>query len=353
MTTTNSKRAFMKTLAKSAVGAAILAGGFIGMQSTATAQEVTLRLHQFLPAQASVPKSVLAPWIEKIEAESDGRIKIQHFPSMQLGGTPPQLIDQAIDGVADIVWTLPGYTPGRFPRTEVFELPFTIKDAESASRAFWQLGEETMFDADFKDVKVLGLWVHGPGIIHSKEPITSVEDLNGVKLRAPTRVTTALFKDLGATSVGMPVPAVPEALSKGVIDATAIPWEVTGAIKTSELVSNHTSFGDEVLYTATFILAMNKNKYEALPDDLKKVLDDNSGLEFSADAGRRTQADDAGPYQFAVDRGNNIIELSADQVAQWKQAAQPTIEKWIAEMDDKGLDGTGLFARATELMSAE
>ncbi|HSF64823.1 MAG TPA: TRAP transporter substrate-binding protein DctP, partial [Paracoccaceae bacterium] len=158
----------------------------------ALAQDVVLKLHQFLPAQAPVPAQVLVPWMAKVEAESNGRIKFEHYPAMQLGGRPGDLYDQVVDGVADVVWTLPGYTPGRFPRTEVMELPFLMTNAEAASRTFWTLGEKYMFDTDFKDVKVLGLWTHGPGLIHSKTPVTSIGDLAGVKLRAPTRVTNMM-----------------------------------------------------------------------------------------------------------------------------------------------------------------
>ncbi len=317
----------------------------------ALAADITLRMHQFLPAQASVPKNILDVWADKIETESDGRIEIQRYPSMQLGGKPPQLIDQAVDGIADIVWTVSGYTPGRFPRAEVFELPFTMTNAEAVSRAYWELAEETMMDTDFKQFKVLGLWVHGPGLIHSAKPISSLEDLNGVKLRAPTRVTNTMFQSLGATPVGMPIPAVPEALSKGVIDATVIPWEVTVPLKVNELVSNHTTFGDSSLYTTTFIFAMNRARWDALPDDLKAVIDANSGVEFSAFAGRQMQADDAPGLQQATERGNNIISLSESQVDAWKAASAPSTEAWVAEMDGKGLDGTGLRARALELIA--
>lgn len=340
---TNTRRNILKTAA-----AAVAFGAFA---TSAFAADVTLRMHQFLPAQANVPKNILDVWADKIEAESGGRIEIQRFPAMQLGGKPPQLIDQAIDGVADIVWTVAGYTPGRFPRTEVFELPFTMTNAEAVSRAYWDLAEETMMDDDFKQFKVLGLWVHGPGLIHSQKPIESVSDLNGVKLRAPTRVTNGMFSSLGATPVGMPVPAVPEALSKGVIDATVIPWEVTGALKVNELVSNHTTFGEDSLYTTTFIFAMNKDRWNALPDDLKAIIDANSGAEFSAFAGKQMQADDEPSHKQAMERGNNIITLNADQVAEWKAAAQPTTDGWIAEMDGKGMDGTGLRARALELIA--
>ncbi|PLW78011.1 C4-dicarboxylate ABC transporter [Cohaesibacter celericrescens] len=336
----------------SLAGAATISIMAMGAVATdANAADVTLRMHQFLPEQANVPQNILIPWIKKIQEESGGRIEIQHFPAMQLGGKPPQLMDQVIDGIADIVWTLPGYTPGRFSRTEVFELPFTMTNAEAVSKAYWELGEELMLDQDFKEIKVLGLWVHGPGLIHSKEPIRSVKDLNGVKLRAPTRVTNAMFKNLGATPIGMPIPAVPAALSKGVIDATVIPWEVTGALKVSELVTNHTTFGDDTLYTATFVLAMNKDRYNALPDDLKAVIDANSGLNFSAFAGKQMQADDAAPRKAAMDRGNTIIDLTPDQVAEWKAAAAKTTTDWVAEMDAKGLDGTGLLSKATDLIA--
>jgi TRAP-type C4-dicarboxylate transport system substrate-binding protein len=332
-------------------GAAALALSSLFMSGAAFAQDVTLRLHQFLPPPATVPKMILKPWGQMVGEASDGRIKIEHFDAMSLGGSPPSLMDQAIDGSVDMVMTVVGYTPGRFPRTEVFELPFTMTNAEAVSKAYWTLAEESMLDADFKDFKVIGVWVHGPGLIHSKAPITSIGDLNGVKLRAPTRVTNIMFKGLGATPVGMPVPAVPEALSKGVIDATVIPWEVTGALKVPELVQNHTTFGDETLYTTSFIFAMNKDRYNALPDDLKAVIDANSGLEFSAFAGKQMQADDEPSHQAAIKLGNNIIELSAEQVAEWKAATEQVKTDWVADMDAKGLDGSGLYARAMELIA--
>jgi TRAP-type C4-dicarboxylate transport system substrate-binding protein len=321
------------------------------MSTSAAAQDVTLRLHQFLPAQANVPAHILDVWADKVEADSDGRIKIDRFPSMQLGGTPPQLIDQAIDGVADIIWTVAGYTPGRFPQLEVFELPFISSSAEATSRAYWELAEERMMDTDFADFKPLGLWVHGPGLIHSSRPITDVADLNGLKLRAPTRTTTTMFTGLGATSVGMPVPAVPEALSKGVIDGAVIPWEVVPALKVHELVTNHTEFGDAHLYTTAFIFAMNSNAYNSLPDDLKAVIDANSGVEFSAFAGRTMEEYDAPGRALAEAAGNNIIELTPAQVDAWRAASQPTIDNWIAEADSAGIDGTGLYEAATALIA--
>ncbi|MBK8456070.1 MAG: TRAP transporter substrate-binding protein [Phyllobacteriaceae bacterium] len=338
-------KSIMLTVGASAIGVMLAATG-------ALAQEFTLKFHQFLPAQAPIPAKVLVPWMAKIEKESGGRIKFEHYPSMQLGGKPGELVDQVVDGVADIVWTLPGYTPGRFPRTEVLELPFTMTNAEAASRTFWQLAEKHMFAADFKDMKILGTWTHGPGLIHSKTPITKIEDLKGVKLRAPTRVTNMMVTALGATAVGMPIPAVPEALSKGVIDATIIPWEVTASIKSSELVKNHTEFTGASLYTSTFIMAMNKGVYDKMPADLKAVIDANTGEEFSAFAGKTSQEADAPAREMAVKLGNNIIQLTPDQVEGWKTAAQSIIETWIAETGKAGFDGKALLDEAKAAMTA-
>jgi TRAP-type C4-dicarboxylate transport system substrate-binding protein len=232
----------------------------------------------------------------------------------------------------------------------VFELPFTMTDAGDMSAAYWELAEEQMMDQDFADFKVLGVWVHGPGVIHSADPIEVPGDLNGVKLRAPTRVTNKLFTNLGATTVGMPVPAIPEALSKGVVDATVIPWEVTGALKVAELVENHTEFEGPAIYTTTFIFAMNKEKYESLPDDLKAAIDSQSGADFSRMAGAQMQADDIPSREAALDMGNNLITLSEADAGPWREAAASTTAEWIAEMDEKGIDGNALIARAKELL---
>ncbi|MGD9862672.1 MAG: TRAP transporter substrate-binding protein [Pseudodonghicola sp.] len=320
------------------------------MATSALAQEVTLKLHQFLPAQANVPKLVLDVWADNVEKDSGGRIKVDRYASMQLGGKPPELIDQVIDGVADVVWTVVGYTPGRFPSTEVFELPFMMTNARATTHAFWDMFQEHMKDTEFKDVHIIGAWVHGPGMIHTADPVEHPEDMEGMKIRGGSRQVNALLTHLGATPVGMPVPAVSEALSKGVIDGTTIPWEVTTSLKVPELVHNHTEFTGKALYTVTFVLAMNKEKYESLPDDLKKVIDDNSGLEFSIFAGG-TQADSDGPArQVAVDMGNDIITISEADTAEWRAAAQPVYDEWVADVKTKGLDGQALIDEAQALI---
>lgn len=336
----------LKTLA---VAATALACAGI---SPALAQDVTLRVHHFLPAPAPVPKNFITPWAEKVMAESNGRIKVEVFPAMQLGGTPPSLYDQARDGVVDIVWTLPGYTPGRFPGTEAFELPFMAGKAEPTSQAFWDFYEKYLTD-EFKDVHPIAVHVHGPGLLHVKgEGVTKLEDMNGLKLRGPTRQTNALLGALGATPVGMPVPAMPEALSKGVIDGTVVPWEVTTPLKVAELVNSHTDFeGSRGLYTATFIFAMNKAKYDSLPADLKAVIDANSGREVSKWVGRVMDEGDLPGIAAAEKAGNTIRKLPPEEVDRWKAAAEPVVAAWVEEVSGKGYDGAAMVEDARALIT--
>lgn len=338
------KRNFIKTAIAGLVTAAAISG-------SAYAQEVTLRLHQFLPPPATVPAKILKPWATAVEEASGGRIKIEHFDAMSLGGRPPELMDQARDGVVDLSMTVVGYTPGRFPRTEVFELPFIMTNPVATASAYWEMVETDWQSNEYKDVKVLGAWVHGPGVVHSKDGVNSLEDMKGLTVRGPSRIINDMLSELGAEPVGMPLPAIPEALSKGVVKGTVIPWEVTPAIRLSELVDNHTEFsGDEALYAATIVLVMNKAKYDALPDDLKAVIDEASGAKLSQFATQVMWDADAPARKIAEAAGNTIIELDEAEVARWKAAAEPVISRWIAEMDGKGIDGAALIEQAKALI---
>jgi TRAP-type C4-dicarboxylate transport system substrate-binding protein len=178
-----------------------------------------------------------------------------------------------------------------------------------------------------------------------------LEDLAGKKLRGPTRVINDMLSELGATPVGLPLPGIPEALSKGVVEGTVIPWEVTPSIRLAELVNNHTEFtGPEALYTATIVLVMNKDKYESLTDEQKAAIDQESGAALSEFAAQVMFDYDAPGRQIAVDNGNNIIELDAAEVARFKEAAQPVIQRWVAEAEGKGFDGQALIDQAKALI---
>ncbi|MGH1329655.1 MAG: TRAP transporter substrate-binding protein [Paracoccaceae bacterium] len=341
-----------RTFTAMAASAALATGLFAMSSGAALAADVTLKLHQFLPPVATLPKHLLKPWGEELEAASGGSIKIQHFDAMALGGRPPELMQQAQDGAVDIVMTVVGYTPGRFPRTEVVELPFMMTDTVGTSLALQQLVEEDFQANEYNDVKVLAAWVHGPGLIHSREGVKSLEDMEGLKVRGPTRVINNLLTELGAQPIGMPLPAIPEGLSKGVINATVIPWEVTPSIKLAELVQNHTEFsGDASLYTAAIIMVMNKAKYESLTDEQRAVLDSETGAKLSARAAKIMVDYDKPGRDIATNAGNKIDVLDEAEVARWKTASEPVVATWIAEMKEKGIDGEALIARTKALIA--
>lgn len=333
-------------------GGAMAIGSLAISSSAAVAQDVTLRVHHFMAPVASLPSKLLRPWAADLEAASGGRIKVEVYDAMALGGRPPELMDQAIDGVVDIALTLTGYTPGRFPRSEVFELPFMMTDPVATSLAYQQMIEEDFQQSEFANVKVLTSWVHGPGIIHTADGVTKLEDMTGKQMRGPTRIINDLLGELGATPVGMPLPAIPEALSKGVINGTVIPWEITPSIKLAELVHNHTEFSSkEALYTATFVLVMNRASYDALPGDLRAVLDERSGAALAKTAAQIMKDADAPGRAIAEAAGNKIVVLDEAETARWKTASQPVVNRWIVEMDAKGIDGQTLIDRAKALIA--
>ncbi|HMN83649.1 MAG TPA: TRAP transporter substrate-binding protein [Burkholderiaceae bacterium] len=315
-------------------------------------QTVTLKFHTFMAPQSNVWRDMHGGWMDKVEKESGGRIKFERFPAMQLGGTPAQLFDQAKDGVVDVVWTLPGNTPGRFPRVEVFELPFMMTNAEATSKAYWEY-VQTLAKDEFKDVHLIAVNVHGPGLFHSREKqIKSITDLRGMKVRGPTRQITKLLGALGATPVGMPLPQIPDAMSKGVIDAAVIPWEVVPSVKVEELSKYHSEFDPKLpaLYTTTFVMAMNKAKYDSLPADLKKVIDNNSGLETSGWLGKGQQGNDPKGRATAEARKTPILTLTAADYEAFRKAANEVDDAWVKEITGKGFNGKQLLDGAKELI---
>jgi TRAP-type C4-dicarboxylate transport system substrate-binding protein len=339
------RRTFVQGAAATLVGAPHLSG--------LAQQSVTLKFHTFMAPMSNVWLTMHKPWMEKVEKDSGGRIKFEAYPAMQLGGTPVQLYDQARDGVVDIVWTLPGNTAGRFPRIEVFELPFMMNNAEATSKAYWEYFQ-TQCPDEFKETQVIALQVHGPGMFHSAtKQIKSAADLKGLKVRGPTRFVSKMLGSVGATPVGMPLPQIPDALSKGTIEACVIPWEVVPSVKVHELTKFHSEFDNTAgaLYTTTFVMAMNKAKYDGLAPDLKKVIDANSGSAASAWLGKTQQGNDPNGRKAASDRGNTIYQFTAAQREEFIKLSSHVDDEWVADMDKRGFKGKALLESAKQLIA--
>lgn len=315
---------------------------------SAVGQTVTLKVHHFLPPGATAHTNFIVPWCDKLNKDSGGKLKCQIYPAMQLGGTPQQLFDQVKDGVADIVWTVPGYQAGRFPVVEAFELPFMVRDSERASRGLWLYAMKNA-SAEFKGVKPLLFHVHDGSLIHStRKQVKTLEDFKGLKVRAPTRQSTKMVTALGASPVPMPLPQAAEALSKGVIDAAMIPWEVVPAMKFEEITKFHTEApaGEAQMSNTVFVLAMNPAKYDNLPPELKKVIDANSGAERSAWVGK-VFAEDAAPGRKSAEvRKNTFYTLPLAEFKRWEAATAGVADEWVKDMNAKGFDGKRLLEEA-------
>ncbi|MES2957055.1 MAG: TRAP transporter substrate-binding protein [Pseudomonadota bacterium] len=318
----------------------------------ALAQEVTLKFHHIWNPQAMASVQVIVPWCNKIAAESANKLKCQILPAMSGGGTPPQLVDRVKDGVDDIVITLPGYTAGRFPTTEVFELPFMTNSAEVGARATWDYMNKYS-TKEFVGTKLLATWVHDEGYVHTNgHAVKTLADFKGLKMRAPTRQTNKLLAALGASPVGMPLPAIPDAVSKGTIDGFLLPWEVMPSLKLQEMVKFHseTDPSRAALYSAVFVFAMNQAKYDSLPADLKKVIDNNSGAALSQQIGKIWDGSQAAGRKAAQDRGNAFYMIPASELDNWVKASAPLYDEWITDMDKRGNNGKAMLAEARELL---
>jgi len=337
----------MRRLATLAAAAAFLAGG------PAAAQEVTLTIHHFLGPSSATHARFIEPWAERVEEASGGRIEIEIFPGMAMGGKPPELYRQVRDGFADIVWTLPGYTPGVFPRSEVFELP-TVHggSAKATNLAIQDLWDR--IDEDFADVHPILLHVHAGNALHLRETeVSGPADLAGLKLRTPSRTGGWMIEAWGAEPVGMPVPALPQALAKGVVDGALVPFEIVPPLKLQELTEVSVEGADGSRFgAALFLFAMNRERYESLPEDLRAVIDAQSGAAIAAEAGETWNEVEEPGKAAQRESGGTVIGLDAGTMAAFDALGAQVVERWIAETEGQGIDARALVAAARAAVEA-
>lgn len=326
----------------------------MALSAPAAAQQITLKLHHLLPAAAPAHSKMLAPWAQDVEKASGGKVKIELFPAMSLGGKPPELINQVRDGVVDIVWTVNGYTPNLFPRSEVFELPFIhTNNATATNLAMRDMLLSGDIAEDFKDVKVMFLHVHaGQGIQMADKEVRKPDDLKGLKIRIPTRTGAWIIEALGAAAVSMPVPDLPQALSKKVVDGALIPWEIIPSLKLQEVTKFQIEGLNKVRFgTTTFQVSMNKNSWAKLPPDVQKAFDANNGEARWREVGKVWTDSEEGGIGMATKRGNKHVQLSEAELGQFRQKLEPVVQRWVDEVKAKGIDGNALVTKASALIA--
>ena len=252
-----------------------------------------------------------------LEKDSGGKLKCQIYPALQLGGTPPQLVDQVKNGVADVVWTSPSYSTGRFPRTEALELPFTLPPGGlNGSKAMWEYYQKNAQE-DFKDFKVLAIFSASNVVMSTaSKPILTVDGFKGVKLRSPSRFSSLFLSALGGTPVNMPIAQVTESVSKGVIDGAMAPWEVLPATKIDEVTKYHMEGqpGQPGFTQTPMAVLMNKAKFEGLPADLKAVIDKHSGTALVELTGKVWDQGNDEARKKMSGQGNKILVIKNEEI---------------------------------------
>lgn len=338
-----------RTLIRALTGAAIA----MTMVGTASAQEYTFKLHHLLSAKAPAQTQMLEPWAKQVEENSGGRVKIEIYPSMTLGGRPPELVQQARDGVVDLIWTVNGYTPGLFPRTEVMELPTVYKnDPKAANLALYDMFESDLKD-DYKGLEVMFLHVHAGQAFQMRDTaVRSPADLAGKKLRIPSRSGAWVIEALGASPVAMPVPELPPSLQKGVVDGALIPWEIIPPLKIQEQTQYQIEgFERERFGTTTFQVSMNADRWNGLPEDIQKAFSDASGRDWWGQVGDIWRASDDFGIKIATESGNEHIILSDEETQAFRDAMTPVVDRWIEEVKGAGVDGAALVEKARQMVS--
>ncbi|WP_439596031.1 TRAP transporter substrate-binding protein [Falsiroseomonas sp.] len=309
------------------------------------APQFTFRLHSFSSPTALDHTLHLDPWAAKVAQESGGRIKIEVFPAMQLGGQPRDLVQQLEDGVVDIIWTVPGFTPGRFMGTEGLELPFMNTGLSATeSPAAMEFIAKHLADTEYRGIKIIAVHATDRALVHtSRKPIRTLEDFRGLKLRVAGRFIGEAVTALGGTPVGIPLGGVYEATARNQVDGFLINWAITQPFRLYEVAKFHSEPPGVGLFQGMILTLMNGRSYNRLPPDLKAVIDANSGPALAADRGRIWDTQTKPAVDATIAAGNEIIAIGPEEKARWRTAVQPAYDAWIAEMTRRGRNGRAMF----------
>lgn len=314
--------------------AAALAAAF----AAPAAAQTILKLHSFSSPQAPDQALHLFPWAERINKASGGKLKVEVYTSMQLGGKPADLPQQLEDGVVDAIFHLPGFSPGRFPAMEGTELPFTnVGLSAGQSPAVFEWANRWLKDSEFKGIHILSIHATDPSILHTREKaIRTLDDFKGVKLRVPGRFVGEAAKALGATPVGVPLPGVYEALARGQVDGMFINWAIVPSYRFQEVTKHHL---ETPIYQSPLMTLMSERSYAKLSPELRKVIDENSGLEYTKYIGKVWDGLTDGARKTIRDAGNEIYSLPEPERQRWADAVRPVYRLWVDEMNKRKLPG--------------
>ena len=303
--------------------------------ATAAAQDkIELKVSHFVPPTHGFHVDVLEPWGKDLEKRTGGKVQVRLFAANSPFGKTENQADQVRQGVVDVAWGLNGIPRGRFLRTSIMEFPFVAESADSASRTLWAMLPGTLAE-DYKGLKVLAVHCHNPGLFHTgSKPLKSIDDVKGLRMRAPNPPTQALLQYLGATPVGMPPTQVYENVEKGVIDGAVFPWDAIKGFRLEAILKHHL---DARVYTSCFHVVMTEQRFAALPADVRKAIDDTTGAVMVNNFGALWNRWDQAGLDACKARNNNIVSVSNEQREKWRVQLQPVIDSQLAELEKGGI----------------
>ncbi|MGM8899266.1 MULTISPECIES: TRAP transporter substrate-binding protein [unclassified Psychrobacter] len=309
--------------------------------TSGTDDVTTLRFSHFMTANDNINTEGFEPWAKKIEEESNGRLKIEIYPSATLS-KPGATYDAAAKGTVDIGMQVQGYTAGRFPLTQVVELPGISNTAQEQTCILYELYNNGAISDEYEDTHLLSLMGSGQGALHTADkPIRTPEDMKGMRIRQPSVVASHVIETIGAAPVGMPASDTYTSLQRGVIDGLAFTWQPIQAFRLDELLSHHTNIP---FYNSTFVVTMNKDKYNSLPDDLKKVIDDNSGIVMSERIAKIFDESNEAAMAAARAKGDTMIDIPDPlNDPEWRGPLLEGTQRYLDELEALGLDGEGVY----------
>ncbi|TDB04200.1 TRAP transporter substrate-binding protein [Halomonas marinisediminis] len=333
---------------KIAVSPLMCALSTIALSVPALAEAQTLRMAHLWPSGSTVNQEIYQAWADRIEQESEGQLQVEIYPSQTLSKAD-QSYEAAVNGIADVAVTLQGYTAGRFPLTEIVQLPGVVNDASQGSCILQSLYDEGDIAAEYDDSHVLFMFTTGPAYIHTKATeIKSPEDLAGLRIRRPSDVAGEMLSSMGAQPVGMPAPDIYTSLQRGVMDGLSFPWEAMSVFRINELVNYHLQVP---YYAGAIVATMNKSAYEQLSPDMQAVIDRNSGMEWAQIAGDVFDKLDKRGRQEALEQGDIIhtVENPLDD-SEWAPPLKKGTKNYLERLEERGLDNASeVYQKALSL----
>ncbi|MGR3454226.1 TRAP transporter substrate-binding protein [Pseudooceanicola sp.] len=325
----------MKIQAKSALTVSLLA--LAAVAQPAAAQDLTIKFSAFVGERNPIFACSMIPLVEELEANQGTKVEVERYFGGGAFGNPVQQYDQALRGITDISFGMLTYTEGLFPLTEIVSLPFVMNNHEEATRVLNEVILPEYLGKELGDVKIINLWLTSPYQFHMREEVDDLTALNGTRMRVVGQVQVSAMEALGAQVAAFPAPATYENLQKGVIDGTVATWTTATAFKVGEVAKQHyeLNFGGAVGFTA-----MNLDTYDALPDDVKAIIDAHSGPDASMKVAKCFTAVDAKAKAKWAEAGNTTHVVPEETRMKMKEVIAPVIEDHLTMLDDKGLPAT-------------